>query len=132
MYLIFSKSCKMLLLQTQNVIDKFINFTSPGKSLRRLPMSATSQLMVLTKKVNCGSNRFVDTNHRQMINIFSRLSLFVNLTAAYETVISYKLGFNCKLLRFLLNKCIVRMIIMLVRNKSFTLTATASKIISSV
>ena len=29
--------------------------------------------------------------------------LFVNLTATYDAVILYKLGFNCKLLRFLSN-----------------------------
>ena len=46
--------------------------------------------------------------------------LFLNLTAKYDIVISYKLDFNCKLLRFLLDKCVVRMIIKIVRNKSFS------------
>ena len=58
--------------------------------------------------------------------------LFVNLTAAYDTFISCKFGFSCKLLRFLLDKWIVRMITKLVRNKSFTLTGTVSKIVSGV
>ena len=57
---------------------------------------------------------------------------FVNLTAAYDTVISFKLGFNCKLLRFLLDKRVVLMIIKLVHNEGFTLTITASKIVSGV
>ena len=58
--------------------------------------------------------------------------LVVNLTAAYDTVISFKLDFNCKLLRFLLDKCVVRMIIKLIENEGFTLTATVSKIVSGV
>ena len=60
------------------------------------------------------------------------LMLFVNLTAAYDTVISFKLDFNCKLLGFLLDKCVVRMIIKLVHNEGFTLAATVSKIVSGV
>ena len=58
--------------------------------------------------------------------------LFVNLTAAYDTVISFKFDFKCKLLRFLQDKYMVRMIIKLVHNESFTLTETVSKIISGV
>ena len=48
--------------------------------------------------------------------------LFINLTAAYDTVILGKLDFNCKLLRFLQDKYMVRMIIKLVYNKGLTLT----------
>ena len=33
--------------------------------------------------------------------------LFVNLTPAYDTVILYKLDFNCKLMSFLLDKNMV-------------------------
>ena len=58
--------------------------------------------------------------------------LFINLTVAYNTVILFKLKFNCKLLRFLLDKCVVRMIIKLVCHEGFTLTATVSKIFSGV
>ena len=58
--------------------------------------------------------------------------LFVSMTAAYDPVISFKLVFNCKMLRFLLDKCVVRMIIKLVHNKGFTLTATVSEISSGV
>ena len=57
---------------------------------------------------------------------------FVNLTAAYDTVILFKLDFYCNLLRFLLDKCVVRMIIKLVHDEGFTLTATVSKIVSDV
>ena len=55
--------------------------------------------------------------------------LFVNMTVRYDTVISYKLDFNCKLLRLQLDNWMVRMIIKL---QSFTLTATVSKIVSGV
>ena len=58
--------------------------------------------------------------------------LFVNLTAAYDTVILCKLDFNCKLLRFLLDKCMARMIIKLVHSDSKHSNATVSKIISGV
>ena len=58
--------------------------------------------------------------------------LFVNLTTAYDTVVSFKLDFNCKLLRFLLDKYIVLMITKLVHNEDFTLMATVSKIVSGV
>ena len=48
-------------------------------------------------------------------------TVFVNLTAAYNT--AWHRGLNCKLLRLLPDKHIVRMIMELVPNKSFTLTA---------
>ena len=50
---------------------------------------------------------------------------FVNLTAAYDTV--WHRGLTCKLFRLLPDKHIVRMIIELVRNRSFTLTTGDSK-----
>ena len=48
-----------------------------------------------------------------------------NLTAAYDTV--WHRGLTCKLLRFFLDKHMVRMIMDLVRNRSFTLTTGDSK-----
>ena len=47
-------------------------------------------------------------------------SVFVYLTGAYGTV--WHRDIICKLLRFLLNKHVTRMILELVQNKSFTLT----------
>ena len=47
-------------------------------------------------------------------------AVFVNLTAAYDTV--WPRGLTCKLLRLLPDKHMVRMIMELVRNRSFTLT----------
>ena len=50
---------------------------------------------------------------------------FVDLTAAYDTV--WHIGLTCKLLRLLPDKDMVRMILELIRNKSFTLTTVDSK-----
>ena len=52
-------------------------------------------------------------------------AIFVNLTAAYDTV--WHRGLTCKLLRLLSNKHMVRMIMELVQNQSFTLTIGDSK-----
>ena len=52
-------------------------------------------------------------------------TVFVDLTAAYDTV--WHLGLNCKMLKLLPNKHTIRMIIELVRNRSFTLTTGDSK-----
>ena len=51
--------------------------------------------------------------------------MFVDLTAAYDTV--WHRGLTCKLLRFLPDKHMVRMIMELVRNRSFALTTGDSK-----
>ena len=51
--------------------------------------------------------------------------IFVNLTAAHDT--GWRRGLTCKLLRLLLNTHMVRMIMELVRNRSFTLTISDSK-----
>ena len=65
-----------------------------------------------------------------LLRILSRLkkkagAIFINLTAAYDTV--WHRGLTCKLLRLLPDKHMVRMIIELVRNRSFTLTTGDSK-----
>ena len=52
-------------------------------------------------------------------------AVFVNLTSAYDTV--WNRGLTCKLLRLLPDKHMVRMIMELVRNRSFTLTTGDSK-----
>ena len=52
-------------------------------------------------------------------------AVFVDLTAAYDTV--WHRGLTCNLLRLLLDKHMVRMIMELVRNRSFTLTTGDSK-----
>ena len=52
-------------------------------------------------------------------------TLFVDLTAAYDT--AWHRGLTCKLLRLLPDKHMARMIIKLVRNRSFTLITGDSK-----
>ena len=52
-------------------------------------------------------------------------AVFVNLTAAYDTI--WHRGLTCKLLRLLPDKHMVRMIMELVQNRSFTLTTGDSK-----
>ena len=52
-------------------------------------------------------------------------TVFVDLTAAYDTV--WHRGLTCKMLRLLPDKHMVRMIMELVRNQSFTLTTGDSK-----
>ena len=52
-------------------------------------------------------------------------AVFINLTAAYDTV--WHRGLTCKLLKLLPDKHMVRMIMELVRNRSFTLTTGDSK-----
>ena len=52
-------------------------------------------------------------------------AVFINLTAAYDTV--WHRGLTCKLLRLLSDKHMVKMIMELVRNRSFTLTTGDSK-----
>ena len=52
-------------------------------------------------------------------------AVFIDLTAAYDTV--WHRGLTCKLLRLLPNKHMVKMIMELVRNRSFTLTTGDSK-----
>ena len=52
-------------------------------------------------------------------------AVFIDLTAAYDTV--WHRGLTCKLLRLLPDKHMVRMIMKLIRNRSFTLTTGDSK-----
>ena len=52
-------------------------------------------------------------------------TVFVDLTAAYGTV--WHRSLTCKLLRFLPDELKVRMILELIRNKSFTLTTDDRK-----
>ena len=52
-------------------------------------------------------------------------AIFINLTAAYNTV--WHRGLTCKLLRLFPDKHIIRMTMELIRNRSFTLTTGDSK-----
>ena len=52
-------------------------------------------------------------------------AVFIDLTAAYDTV--WHCGLTCKLLRLLLDKHMVKMIMELIQNRSFTLTTSDNK-----
>ena len=56
---------------------------------------------------------------------YPSILVFIDLTAAYDTV--WHRGLACKLLRLLPDKHMVKMIMELVRNRSFTLTTGDSK-----
>ena len=53
------------------------------------------------------------------------VAVFIDLTAAYDTV--WHCGLTCKLLRLLPDKHMVKLIMEVVRNRSFTLTTSDSK-----
>ena len=76
--------------------------------------STVDQVVLLTQNIN-------DT-----FEVKKKASaVFVDLTAAYDTV--WHRGLTCKLLRLLPDKHMVKMIMELVRNRSFTLTTNDSK-----
>ena len=52
-------------------------------------------------------------------------AVFINLTAAYDAV--WHRGLTCKLLKLLLDKHMIRMVLELIRNRSFILTTGDSK-----
>ena len=76
--------------------------------------STVDQVVLLTQNIE---NSFEAKNKAGTV--------FVNLTAAYDTV--WNRGLTCKLLRLLPDKHMVRMIMELVQNRRFTLTTGDSK-----
>ena len=80
----------------------------------RCGMSTVDQVVLLTQNIE---DSFESENKIG--------GVFVNLTAAYDTV-SHR-GLTCKLLKLLPDKHMVRMIMELVLNRSFTLTTGDSK-----
>ena len=76
--------------------------------------STLDQVLLFTKKIE----EFFEAKKKAS-------AVFVDLTAAYDTV--WHRGFTCKLLRLLPDKHMARMIMELVRNRSFSLTTSDSK-----
>ena len=76
-------------------------------------------------EVHRRSSHLTDAKHRGCVREKKAGAVFVDLTAAYDTV--WHLGLTCKLLRLLPDKHMVRMIMELVQNRSFTLTTGDSK-----
>ena len=73
-------------------------------------------------------NSFSNTEHRGFNSFEAKKkagAVFIDLTAAYDTV--WHRGLTCKLLILLPDKHMAKMIIELVRNRSFTLTTGDSK-----
>ena len=108
----------------------------PYKILERLMYACVKPLMdPLLPKEQAGFRRVKSTVDQVVLltqNIKDSFeakkktgAVFVNLTTAYDTV--WHRGLTCKLLRLLPDKHMVRMIMKLVRNRSFTLTTGDSK-----
>ena len=96
---------------------------NPGNSRSRDP---GCQTLVSTREVNHGSSCCSAQNIENSFEAKKKAGVvFVYLTAAYDTV--WHRDLTCKLLRFLQDKYTVRMIIEVVRNRSFTMTTGDSK-----
>jgi len=83
---------------------------------RSIPPTETGGLS--TREVDRRLGHFANARHQAG-------AVFVDLTAAYDTV--WHRGLTCKLLRFLLDRHIVRVIMEMVGNRSFTLTTGNNK-----
>ena len=79
----------------------------------------------MTWEVNRRSSYTAKPEHREIFELKKVSAVFVDLTEAYDTV--WLRGLTCKLLRLVPDKHMVRMIMELVRNRSFTLTTCDSK-----
>ena len=121
---------------TQRVIDRYLCSVSLYKILERLIYARVEPLIdLLLPKEQAGFRRGKSTVDQVVLltqNIEDSFeakkkagAVFIDLTAAYDTV--WHRGLTCKLLRLLPDKHMVKMIMELVRNRSFTLTTGDSK-----
>ena len=96
-------------------IEPIVDFLLPGEQAGfRHGKSTVDQVVLLTQNIEDSFEAKKKPG-----------AVFVDLTAAYDTV--WHRGLTCKLLRLLPDKHMVRMIMELVRNRSFTLTTGNSK-----
>ena len=96
-------------------IELIVHPLLPGEQVGfRHGKSAVDQVVLLTQNIE----DFFDAKKKAG-------AVFVDLTAAYDTV--WHRGLTCKLLRLLPDKHMIRMIMELVWNRSFTLTTGDSK-----
>ena len=121
---------------TQRVIDRYLCSVS-YKILERLIYARVEPLIdpLLPKEqagFRCGKSTVDQVVLLTLENIEDSFeakkkadAVFIDLTAAYDTV--WHCGLTCKLLRLLPNKHMVKMIMELVQNRSFTLTIGDSK-----
>ena len=120
---------------TQKVIDRYLCSVSPTRSSRGLSTSALNLNRSTAPKEQAGFRRGKSTVDQVVLltqNIEDSFeakkktgAVFIDLTAAYNTV--WHRGLTCKLLRLLPDKHMVKMIMELVRNQSFTLTTGDNK-----
>ncbi|KAJ8396816.1 hypothetical protein AAFF_G00014150 [Aldrovandia affinis] len=94
--------------------NRLLTHCSPGS---RLGSDAGDQVTLLTQDIEDSFSAKKKAG-----------AVFVDLTAAYDTV--WHRGLTCKLLRLLPDRHMVRMIMELVRNRSFTLTTGSGQRIS--
>ena len=85
-----------------------------ARALHSIVVWAVDQVVLLTQNIE----HFFKAKKRAGV-------VFVNLTATYGTV--WHRGLSCKLLRLLPDKDMPRMIMKLIRNRSFTLTTGDTK-----
>ena len=121
---------------TRRVIDRYLCSVPPYKILERLIYARVKPLIdPLFPKEQAGFRRGKSTINQVVLltqNIEDSFeakkktgAVFIDLTAAYDTV--WHRGLTCKLLRLIPDKHMVKMIMELVRNRSFTLTTGDSK-----
>ena len=98
-----------------NRVEPIVDSSLPNEQAGfRHEKSTTNQIILLTQNIEYSFEAIKKAG-----------AVFVNLTAAYETV--WHCGLTRKLLKLLPSKHMVQMIMELVRNKSFMLTAGDSK-----
>ena len=107
--------CKILERLIYNRVEPIVNPLLPKKQAGfRHGKSIVDQVVLLTQNTEDYFEAKKKTG-----------AVFINLTAAYDTI--WHRGLTCKLLRLLPDKHMVRMIMELVRNRSFTVTTGDSK-----
>ena len=102
---------RLIYVHIKLLIDPLLPKEQAGFRRRR---STVDQVVLLTQNIEDSFDTKKKAN-----------GVFIDLTAAYDTVWHH--GLTCKLLRLLLGKHMVRMIMELVQNRSFTLTTSDSK-----
>ena len=102
---------RLIYARVESLIDPLLPKEQAGF---RLGKSTIDQVVLLTQNIEDSFEAKKKTG-----------AVFVNLTAAYDTV--WHRGLTCKLLRLLPDKHMVKMIMELVRNRSFTLITGNSK-----
>ena len=111
---------------TQRVIDRYLCSVSPTRSSNVDPLLPKKQAGFRRGKSTVDQVVLLTQNIEDSFEAKKKAGvIFIDLTAAYDTV--WHRGLTCKLLRLLPDKHMVKMIMELVQNRSFTLTTGDSK-----